>query len=66
MKTVRFILKIAAVAMAVAAAACAVLAYWDKIMDLFDSIADKMAEKKADCCFASEFDDYDEEIELYQ
>ena len=66
MKTVRFILKIAAVAMAVAAVACAVLAYWDKIMDLFDGIADKVEEKKANCCLASEFDDYDEEIELYQ
>ena len=66
MKTVRFILKIAAVAMAVAAVACAVLAYWDKIMDLFDSIADKVEEKKANSHFASEYDDYDEEIELYQ
>ena len=66
MKTVRFILKIAAAVMAVAAVACAVLAFWDKIMDLVESISDKMAEKKANCCLASEFDDYDEEIELYQ
>ena len=66
MKTARFILKIAALAMACAAVACAVVAYWDKIMDVFYSIADKVEEKKANCCFASEYDDYDEEFELYQ
>ena len=66
MKTARFILKIVAVAMAAAAVACTVVAYWDKIMDVFYSIADKMEEKKADCRFASEFDDFDEEFEVYQ
>ena len=67
MKTVRIILKIAAVAMAAAAVVCAVVAYWDSIMDLFDSIADKVEEKKANSHLASEYDDYDdEEIELYQ
>ena len=66
MKTVRFVLKIVAVAMAAAAVACAVVAYWDKIMDVFYSIADKVEEKKADCRFASEYDDYDEEVEFYQ
>ena len=63
MKTV---LKIAAVVMAVLALAGTVLVFWDKIMDLFDSITNKMKAKKANCCLASEFDDYDEEIELYQ
>ena len=66
MKTARFILKIVAAAMAAAAVVCAVVAFWDSIMDLFDSIADKLEEKKADCCFASEYDDYDDEFELYQ
>ena len=66
MKTARFILKIVAAAMAAAAVVCAVVAFWDSIMDLFDSIADKMEAKKANCCLASEFDDYAEEIELYQ
>ena len=66
MKTARFILKIVAAAMAAAAVICAVVAFWDSIMDLFDSIADKLEEKKADCRYASEFDDYDEEFELYQ
>lgn len=66
MKTARFILKIVAVVMAAAAVACAVVAYWDKIADMFYSIADKLEEKKANICFASEYDDYDEEFELYQ
>ena len=66
MKTARFILKIVAAVMAAAAVVCAVVAFWDNIMDLFDSIADKLEEKKANCRFASEYDDYDEEFELYQ
>ena len=66
MKTARFVLKIVAAAMAATAVVCAVVAFWDSIMDLFDSIADKLEEKKADCRFASEYDDYDEEFELYQ
>ena len=65
MKTARFILKIVAAVMAAAAVVCAVVAFWDSIMDLFDSIADKMEEKKANSCFASEYDDYDD-VELYQ
>ena len=66
MKTARFVLKIVAVAMAAAAVVCAVIAFWDRIMDLFYSIADRMEEKKADHRFASEYDDYDEEVEFYQ
>ena len=66
MKTARFILKIVAAVMAAAAVVCAVVAFWDSIMDLFDSIADRLEEKKANCRFASEYDDYDEDIELYQ
>lgn len=61
MKTARFILKIVAAAMAVAAVVCAVVAFWDQIMDLFDTIIDKVEEKRADRCFEpSEFDDYDD------
>ena len=66
MKTARFILKIVAAVMAAAAVVCAVVAFWDSIMDLIDSIADRLEEKKANCRFASEYDDYDDEFELYQ
>lgn len=60
MKIARFVLKIVAVAMVVAAAACAVVAYWDKIVDAFYAVADKIEEKKAECRFASEYDDYED------
>ncbi len=60
MKVARFVLKIVAVTMVVAAAVCAVVAYWDKIMDAFYTVADKIEEKKADCRFASEYDDYED------
>lgn len=66
MKTARFVLKIVAAVMAAAAVVCAIVAFWDSIMDLFDSITDKLEEKKANCRFASEYDDYDDEFELYQ
>ena len=59
MKAARFVLKIVAAVM-VAAAACAVVAYWDKIVDLFYTVSDKIEEKKADCRFASEYDDFDD------
>lgn len=60
-KTVGFILKIVAAVMALAAVVCAVVAFWDHIMDLFDAIADKVEEKRADRRFQpAEFDDYDD------
>ena len=61
MKVIRLILKAAAVAMAVSAVVCLVMAYWDKIVDTFYAIADKVEEKKANCCFcSSEYDDYED------
>ena len=58
MKAARFVLKIVAVCMAAAAVACAVVAYWDKIVDFFYAIADRLEEKKADRKFAAESDDF--------
>lgn len=66
MKVTRCVLKIVA-ALAVLAAvacavACAVAAYWDRIVDAFYTVADKIEEKKASCCFeSSEYDDYDDD-----
>ena len=66
MKTARFILKIVATAMAFVAVACAIVAFWDQIMDLADNIIDKIEEKRADRCFEPEefddFADYDDSI----
>ncbi|MCI9222734.1 MAG: hypothetical protein HFF22_05115 [Oscillospiraceae bacterium] len=60
MKVARFVLKIVAVLMVAAAAVCAVVAYWDRIVDAFYAVADKIEEKKAECRFASEYDDYED------
>lgn len=61
MKTARFILKIVTAVMAVAAVVCTIVVFWDHIMDLFDAIADKVEEKRADRRFQpAEFDDYDD------
>ena len=62
-KTVGFILKIVAAAMAVVALVCAVAAFWDQIMDLIDTVADKVEERRANKCFQpAEYDDYDDSI----
>ena len=60
MKVARFVLKIVAVLMVAAAAVCAVVAYWDRIVDAFYAVADKIEEKNAECRFASEYDDYED------
>lgn len=63
MKTARFILKIVATVMAFAAVVCAIVAFWDQIMDLVDTIIDKVEERRANRCFqAAEYDDYDDSI----
>ena len=61
MKVARFVLKIVGWSLALAAAICCIVAYWDKIVDTFYAIADKVEEKKANCCFcSSEYDDYED------
>ena len=45
MKAARFVLKVVAISMAAAAVACAVAAYWDRIVDVFYAIADKILKK---------------------
>ena len=61
MKVIRFILKAAAVAMAVSAVGGLLLAYWDKIGATFYASAEKVEAKKANCCFcSSEYDDYED------
>ncbi len=58
MKLARFILKIVAFCLSVAAAACCIVAYWDKITALLGGMSEKVAEKKAKYCRPSEYDDY--------
>lgn len=57
MKVARFVLKCVALGLCVGAAVCAVIAYWDKIMDAFCALKEKIEEKRCGCC-ASEFEDY--------
>ena len=59
MKVARFVLKIIALSLAVAAVACAVIAYWDKLAACVQAIGEKLSEKKA-CLCPSEYDDYAE------
>ena len=47
MKTARFVLKCVALGLTAAAVVCAVVAYWDKLMDLFYTVSEKLEERKA-------------------
>jgi len=58
MKVARFVLKIVALALAVAAAVCAVIAYWDKLLELGTCAGEKL---KKSAGRPSEYDDYVEE-----
>lgn len=58
MKVARFVLKCVALGLSVAAAACAIIAYWDKILDVFRCVSDRIGEKKAAHAHSSEYADY--------
>lgn len=58
MKVARFVLKIVGWSLALAAAVCCVVAYWDKITSSLCCLKDKLSEKGECCCHPSEFDDY--------
>lgn len=55
MKIARFVLKIVAACLAVAAAACCIIAYWDKILEGVRAIREKLG---CPCCKNAEYDDY--------
>jgi len=57
MKVARFVLKVVAASLVAAAAICAIIAYWDKIVDTSLSLYGKVKEKKKYIC-KSEYDDY--------
>ena len=57
MKVARFVLKCVALGLCVGAAVCAVIAYWDKIMNVVCALREKCM-KKSDDCAVSECVDY--------
>ena len=52
MKVARFILKVTAISLAVAAVVCTVIAYWDKLTELCGSVGSKVHRSSA------EYEDY--------
>ena len=54
MKVARFVLKIVALSLAVAAAVCWVIAYWDKINACICAVSERLGMK----CRGAEYDDY--------
>lgn len=58
MKVARFVLKIVALSLGAAAAVCAVIAYWDQLMELGNCAGEKLRKTAGR---PSEYDDYVEE-----
>lgn len=56
MKTARFVLKIVGAALAAAAFVCCVIAYWDKITDCIEAVAEKFGRQRVK--WSSEYEDY--------
>lgn len=56
MKVARFVLKIVGFSLAAAAAACCVIAYWDKIVAGFRTLGGKLGCPR--CARPAEYDDY--------
>ena len=57
MKVARFVLKIVGWSLALAAAICCAVAYWDKLAAVFGGLKEKVSKQCPHCC-PSEFDDY--------
>lgn len=55
MKVARFVLKLTAAALALAAAVCCVIAFWDKLEEAYGCVKGKLC--KSGCC-SGEFEDY--------
>ena len=60
MKIARFVLKIIAASLALAAAVCAIIAFWDKILDAGRARDSALSEKTATCrfCRPAEYEDF--------
>ena len=58
MKVARFVLKIVGWSLALAAAICCVVAYWDKLTSGLCSLKDKVSDRREHCCHPSDFDAY--------
>ena len=60
MKIARFVLKIVAASLALAAAVCAVIAFWDKILEAGRELHGFLSDKKASCpfCRPAEYEDF--------
>jgi len=56
MKVARFVLKIVALSLGIAAAVCAAIAYWDKLAELGGCARERL--HRTAC--AGEYDDYEE------
>lgn len=61
MKVARFVLKIVAVSLTVAAAVCAVIAYWDKLVEIFGCARKRLSLSSSACEYEDyeDFDDYE-------
>lgn len=52
--------KLIAAVLLLGAVVCAVALYWEKLVDLFDTVCDRIEERRANRAALAEYDDYDD------
>lgn len=62
MKAAQNILKIIAIVAAIGTVACLVVAYWDRIVNVFYNISDKIEAKRAKYGLSCECNDFEEAV----
>lgn len=58
MKIARFVLKLVALSLSIAAVVCAIVAYWDKLAELAVAAQEKLRSRKAAEAELAEYDDF--------
>ena len=58
MKVARFVLKLVALSLSIAAVVCAIVAYWDKLTELAVAAQEKLRSRKATEAELAEYDDF--------
>lgn len=61
MKVARFVLKLVALSLTIAAVVCAIIAYWDKLAELAEVAQEKLSAKKQPA--PAEYCEYDDFVE---
>ena len=64
MKGLKLILSVTAITLAVGAIVCAVIAYWDNLLGLYDGAKGKLLSKRRNCSFCADDDGFSDFVDV--